>query len=379
MRIHTAYLRKRATLALAFLFVSASLAPSAYAEPSTPEIAGKQAEATAAAAELDRMSSVLEVQVEEYNAITEALDETREEIRLKRLDLERAEEDLSSARDALAERATNLYKGGRLSVLDVLLGTRSFEDFATRFEFAVRMNRSDAEMVASVKAAKARVEASERALEQRQAELVSLQTEAGARSAQIEDDMSKQQEFVNALEGEVQALVAAEAERQRLLAEERAREAAAAAAAAAAKRAAGSASRTATSESSLGAGHPEAVDIALKYLGVPYQWGGASPSGFDCSGLTQYCYRQLGISIPRTSQSQFNAGQHIARDRLDLLRPGDLVFFGTDGDDDQVHHVGMYVGDGNYVHAPYTGAVVRVDSLEARISSKADYVGASRF
>ena len=88
---------------------------------------------------------------------------------------------------------------------------------------------------------------------------------------------------------------------------------------------------------------------------------------------------QVTFSLPRTSQSQYEAGQHIARGRLDLLKPGDLVFFGTDGDADAVHHVGMYVGDGNYVHAPYTGAVVRVDSLTARIAAKADYVGASRF
>ncbi|MGB4441229.1 MAG: C40 family peptidase, partial [Coriobacteriia bacterium] len=126
-------------------------------------------------------------------------------------------------------------------------------------------------------------------------------------------------------------------------------------------------------------GQAQVVSIALQYLGVPYVWGGSTPSGFDCSGLTQYCYRQVGVSLPRTSQSQYQAGQHIARDRLDLLRPGDLVFFGTNGDAGDVHHVGMYVGDGNYVHAPYTGAVVRVDSLNARISSRSDYVGGSRF
>jgi len=121
------------------------------------------------------------------------------------------------------------------------------------------------------------------------------------------------------------------------------------------------------------------VDIALQYLGVPYVYGGSSPSGFDCSGLVQYVYRQVGVSLPRTSQSQFRVGEHIPADRVDLLQPGDLVFFGTDGDPSRVHHVGMYVGDGNYVHAPYTGTVVRVNSLTSRIQSSGDYVGGSRF
>jgi cell wall-associated NlpC family hydrolase len=172
--------------------------------------------------------------------------------------------------------------------------------------------------------------------------------------------------------------VAAEEERLRKEAEERARLAALAAAQAAARKASASA-RSAADPAALGAGHPEVVTVALQYLGVPYVWGGSSPSGFDCSGLTQYCYREVGITLPRTSQSQYLAGQHIAVDRLDLLQPGDLVFFGTGGDGAAVHHVGIYSGDGNFVHAPYTGATVRVDSLTDRIASRGDYVGASRF
>jgi len=120
------------------------------------------------------------------------------------------------------------------------------------------------------------------------------------------------------------------------------------------------------------------VDIALQYLGVPYVYGGSTPDGFDCSGFVQYVYRQVGVSLPRTSRAQYGVGQHIAADRVDLLQPGDLVFFGTNGDPSRVHHVGMYVGGGNYIHAPYTGTVVRINSLISRIQSNGDYVGASR-
>lgn len=375
MRKSTAYLHRGAACLLAILLTVVLVAPPAVAAPSTPQIEQKQAEAAAAQAELDRMNSELEVQVEEYNAITEALDETREEIRVTELDLEQATAELAESQGKLSKRASNIYKTGGMSMLDVFLGARSFDDFMARMDFAVRISRSDAGMVSSVKDAKARVEASQRTLEQREAEQESLQAEAAARAVDIQARMDEQQRFVSQLEGEVQTLIAAEAERQRVLAEERARQAAAAAAR---KQASSGSSRSAADPSSLGSGHPEVVDVALRYIGVPYVWGGSSPSGFDCSGLTSYCYREIGISLPRTSQSQFQAGKHIAADRLDLLSPGDLVFFGTDGDPSLVHHVGIYVGDGNYVHAPYTGASVRVDSLTARVSSKGDYVGASR-
>jgi len=375
MRIATAHASRIGIVALALSLTVFAIPSVAFGVPGTPNIEAKQAEAASAQAELEQMNVELEIRVEEYNAITESLDQTREEIRATQAVLDRAREDLDAAQETLSRRATTIYKAGGTSVLEVFLGARSFTEFLTLVDLAVRISRADADMVADVKGAKSRVEATALALEQRQAEQLALQSEAETRARQIEADVVAQERFVGELNGEVRALIAAEEERQRLLAEERARQAAAAAAA----RGGSAGDRTAADPSMLGAGNAQVVTIALQYLGVPYVWGGSTPNGFDCSGLTQYCYRQVGVSLPRTSQSQYLAGQHIARDRLDLLKPGDLVFFGTDGDGDDVHHVGMYVGDGNYVHAPYTGAVVRVDSLTARISSRSDYVGASRF
>jgi cell wall-associated NlpC family hydrolase len=375
MRIATAYVSRTGIVVLALSLIISAVPSVAFCAPNTPEIEAKQAEAVSAQAELERMNVELEIRVEEYNAISESLDLTREEILVTRAELDRAREDLETARTTLSQRATSIYKGGSTSALEVFLGARSFTDFLTLLDLAVRISQADADMVSEVKDAKSRVESTALALEQRQAEQVVLQSEAEARAAAIQADVEAQGRFVGQLNGEVRTLIAAEEERQRQLAEERARQAAAAAAA----RGGSAGDRAAADPSALAPGQAQVVSIALQYLGVPYVWGGSTPSGFDCSGLTQYCYRQVGVSLPRTSQSQYQAGQHIARDRLDLLRPGDLVFFGTNGDAGDVHHVGMYVGDGNYVHAPYTGAVVRVDSLNARISSRSDYVGGSRF
>lgn len=96
------------------------------------------------------------------------------------------------------------------------------------------------------------------------------------------------------------------------------------------------------------------------YLGVPYRFGGASPtSGFDCSGLIQFAFaRSLGVLLPRTPDAQASRGEPVSRE---ALAPGDLVFFNTRGR--TYSHVGVYVGDSKFIHAPHTGARVRIDDL----------------
>ncbi len=104
----------------------------------------------------------------------------------------------------------------------------------------------------------------------------------------------------------------------------------------------------------------------MQYLGVPYVWGGATPSGFDCSGLVMYVFAQLGVSLPHYAAAQYGLGTPVARDQL---QPGDLVFF------DGLGHVGIYIGGGQVIHAPHTGDVVKISPLSDFGSS---YVGARR-
>jgi len=104
-----------------------------------------------------------------------------------------------------------------------------------------------------------------------------------------------------------------------------------------------------------------AVSYALGHLGAPYVWGAAGPRAFDCSGLTSAAYAAAGVAIPRVSRAQWGAGRHLD---LGSLIPGDLVFFADNtADPSTIHHVGMYVGRGLMVHAPFTGSVVRVASI----------------
>ncbi|MGD0715933.1 MAG: NlpC/P60 family protein [Gaiellaceae bacterium] len=109
--------------------------------------------------------------------------------------------------------------------------------------------------------------------------------------------------------------------------------------------------------------HAEAASIAARYLGVPYVWGGESPAGFDCSGLVSFVYAQLGVSLPHYTVSQWNATIPIATTDL---QPGDLVFF------DGLGHVGIYIGGGQFIHAPYTGTVVQIASLSGHWAANLD-------
>ncbi|MWA02117.1 NlpC/P60 family protein [Actinomadura sp. LD22] len=102
----------------------------------------------------------------------------------------------------------------------------------------------------------------------------------------------------------------------------------------------------------------QALRYAMSKLGSPYVWGAAGPSTFDCSGLTMWAYRQVGINLPHYTGSQWNAGTHVSESQM---QPGDLIFFYSD-----LHHMGMYVGGGKMIHAPHTGDVVRIASLAGR-------------
>jgi cell wall-associated NlpC family hydrolase len=112
-------------------------------------------------------------------------------------------------------------------------------------------------------------------------------------------------------------------------------------------------------------GRPRIVEIARHYLGTPYRWAGASPSGFDCSGFVMYVYSRVGIKLPHSSWMLWGVGKPVARRNL---RPGDIVFFRGLG------HVGIYVGGGRFIHSPQTGDVVRIQ----RLSDHGGYEGARR-
>ena len=122
---------------------------------------------------------------------------------------------------------------------------------------------------------------------------------------------------------------------------------------------------------------PDSRELLLRAaesrLGAPYRYGGSGPDAFDCSGLVAYAHRQVGVAVPRTAADQFAAATPVGRGEL---KPGDLVFFRLSGR--RIGHVGIYVGDDRFVHAPQTGGHVRVASLDDEVFRRG-FAGAGRF
>jgi cell wall-associated NlpC family hydrolase len=210
----------------------------------------------------------------------------------------------------------------------------------------------------------------QRFLKHAHAQQVQVVAERNAARASIESQLGQRRSLLNSIHGEIAHLKAVEAARQAQLQREAQAQVAQQQADQRQATLAPTVPVTAPSQPSTPA--PPAryggvVGIAMRYLGTPYVWGGASPSGFDCSGFVMYVYSQIGVSLPHSSYAQYGYGSAVSRGDL---QPGDLVFF------DGLGHEGIYVGGGSFIHAPHTGDVVKISSMSGWYAST--YVGARR-
>jgi cell wall-associated NlpC family hydrolase len=341
-----------------------------------PDIRDKQAQAQAILVELDQLDQSLAVAVEAYNYANVELDRIDGELDRNARHLVVARKSLKVSHRRIAKRLRDLYvKGDADSTLEVLLGSRSLDDVIARVEAIQRVSSQDARILAQVKRYKAEVETHRRSLRESRSEQVGIVADRANQQASIEGQLAERQALYASVKDEIVRMEEAERRRQAALAAQaRARAQAAELAAQAAAQAPQTSVSTTTYDPGIipaapppdGTRASQVVAIALQYLGVPYVWGGMSPSGFDCSGLTAYAYAQIGISLPHHAASQYNLGVPVA---YEDLQPADLVFFSGLG------HMGMYIGGGQFVHAPHTGDVVKVSYMSERTDS---FVGARR-
>jgi peptidoglycan DL-endopeptidase CwlO len=273
----------------------------------------------------------------------------------------------------------NAYKGTDVNddPAAYVLGSGSFSDLITRVEDVQRIGASEHALLKQVTTAELEISTRQAQLESEERDAARLVAQKRQQKAAIEAGLQQRRALLSSTKGELGHLLHERQVRQQ--------QAAAAAAAALAKQqpaqqapppSNGGGSSGDTGSSGGGTYNPppagtlgqQAAAIAQQYLGVPYVWGGASPSGFDCSGLVVYVYGRLGVSLPHYTVSLWNSGAHVSRDQL---APGDLVFFYS------LDHVGIYLGGGLFIHAPHTGTVVQISSLNSSWYSSA-YDGAVR-
>jgi len=338
-----------------------------------PSVSAKRAEAQSVLAQIQEIDGQLSHAIEAYNLANVKLDGIKAELEMNSRHLTIARTSLKAAQAHLSERLVALYKnGGDGSTIEVILGAQSIDDLLNRLDAVDRVSQQDARVLREVKSFRAQVIERKGRLERAKKAQVRVVADRASQRSSIEGQLAERQRLLSSIKDQIASLEAAERRRQeRLAAQAQARFQAA--------------QRETESEAT-----PEAlvqsdsieeaialapdaryggvVGIAMQYLGVPYVWGGASPSGFDCSGFAMYVFAQIGVSLPHHAASQYGMGTPVSQDQL---QAGDLVFFNGLG------HMGIYIGGGQFIHAPHTGDVVKISSLSDSWYAST-YVGARR-
>ncbi|MHB9850585.1 NlpC/P60 family protein [Streptomyces krungchingensis] len=314
------------TAAAAAVALSANAANAAPSEkPSKDEVKSK----------VDKLYEEAEKATEKLNGAKEKQEKLQKQISSLQDNVARGQEELNELRDGLGSMASAQYRSGGIDPSVALFLSSDPDDYLDK---ASAMDQLSAQQVEALK----KVQEKQRSLAQQRSEaseklkdLADTRTELAKKKKEVQGKLGEAQKLLNTLTAKEKAALDAEQAR---------------------------ASRASERSALGGSGAPAsgragaAFGAAQSKIGSPYVYGASGPSSFDCSGLTSWAYAQAGVSIPRTSQAQANAGTRIYSQSD--LQVGDLVIFYGD-----MHHVGLYAGNGQVLHAPRTGTVVRYESI----------------
>ncbi|AXE79688.1 C40 family peptidase [Streptomyces atratus] len=320
--------RTAATLAIAGAATAAALPGSAHADP--------QLTPAQVRAEVDRLYHDAEVATEQYNGAKEKATAAADAVDTLRDEAARRTERLNASRNALGSLAAAQYRTGGLDPAVQLALSSDPDQYLERASYVDRVGDRQAAEVDGV--------------ERQVARIAQLRSQAGGKLAALasrQAELKKHKATIRTKLADAQRLLATLSPAERAAYES-----------SDSAHSAGRADRS-TARGPVQAPNSRAAEaIAFAYgaLGKPYVWGATGPSSFDCSGLTQAAWRSAGVSLPRTTYTQISAGRHISRSEL---APGDLVFFYSG-----VSHVGLYIGNGQMIHAPRPGAPVRIAPID---------------
>jgi peptidoglycan DL-endopeptidase CwlO len=335
---HGSTLRRMAgLLAVAVAAIAAGVCMHAQPVLADKVLDAKRAKYARTRSDIRRLDNRAEFLTEQYDHVVWQLGVLRRRMRIAthRLILERAR--LRNEQGILSELIVEQYKGGDPATIDLVLSASSISQVAGGMDLKARLDAAVSETVKAINAARIAIAAQRRTIAAAQVKARHDKREITIRRHQITKALRRRHRLVARLGRQITVMTAADRIGQAELALD--------------------AQKWLTADLRADVADPGqemrdhvALD-ALQQIGVPYVWGGATPKGFDCSGLVMWLYAKYGVALPHFAASQFHLGPQITKADL---RPGDLVFFHDLG------HVGMYIGNGWVVHAPHTGDFVRM-------------------
>jgi cell wall-associated NlpC family hydrolase len=388
----TSWARPRAAVALAatLALTSGALALStpAHATPDS-ELSSERAKAAQLEAQIEANGNRVSILDEQFNSAQAAIDKANEQLAADERALEQRKQESETVQAELAARGAELYMGAGNPAPLAALDVHDTRELGSRTAYASAAADSDRQLLDRAKVAIEQLGVQQDALQRARAEATRRRDLLDAARNEIAQATAEQQQLLDEANGKIASLVAevrAEREREQEAAARAAMERAAAEAQAQALAAQLQAEQTTTTDNGGSSGSGDltdpnagspgnvpapgpsaqvAVDTARAQLGKPYVYAGSGPDVFDCSGLTMYAWAAAGVSLPHNAEAQYVSLPHVSQSELE---PGDLVFYGA-----PIHHVGIYVGGGTMIEAPYTGVDVRYHTIY-----RSDYAGAAR-
>jgi len=361
-------LRLRPVAALLALVAVAALAGVNPGAARADRLAEARAEADRVEAELQGLNDQVAAAAEAYNAAQIELDQTNAAIEENQRILAASKSNLRISRIELEQMLVDAYRRGDPDLMAFLLSANSIDELIDQSRFMQRVTVHAGQIVRDVRRYTRQVKDTERALEAERADRRAALDARAAEEAAVRGALAERQRLLASLSGEISAIIerrdaARRAEAERLAAaagitlEEAVAEADGDDVAIGGSADVGAAEAVIAAPPSSSVGG-SAASIALGALGIPYRWAGSSPeTGFDCSGLIAWAYAQVGVSLPHNAAAIYAGGTPVP---LEAIEPGDIVSFHGSG------HAGIYIGGGQYVHAPQTGDVVKVSSMSSR-------------
>ncbi len=311
--------------------------------------------------EIEQKIESLDMQIEEViDKIEEdkkQMDNIEKNIKLAEKELSKAEEDMKIEQELYNERMRVMYMNGSVGYLDVILGAEDLSDLFEKVEAVKKITELDKKIVKELRDKQESLNNKKQELNKQHNRLVILNNENNKKLNKFKTDKKEQSKLIEEAERQERlyavSIEASQSEINKALKEVKSNN--------------NTKKDNRLSRGTTSVSGEAVVAYASKFLGTPYLWGGTTPDGFDCSGFTQYVYKQFGIYVGRTTKNQIYDGVGVSREDLQI---GDLVFYGKGG---IPSHMGIYVGNGMYIHAPRTGDVIKISPY-----NRPDYLTARR-